>query len=341
MSLESTDSLLRFVIAGCLNRDYILPVSGKPQINVLGGNLAYAAEGLKLWGGTGGLIARLGEDYPMHWLDRFRALGFDLSGVKVLPDSMDARRFLAHVDPTTAFYDNPVQHFAERGLTYPPGLLGYHAKTPSISSRTTPLKQSIQISDIPDAYLEASAVHICPIDYLSHMILPSVFHQGQATTITLAPAPGYMSPSFWEEIPGLLSDITAFITPEKEVGALFQGRSTDLWEMAAILAGYGPEYILIRTTSSGYFLYDRVSEKRWVVPDYQVKVVDPTGAADAFAGGFLAGYREHYDPLEATMMGAIAVSLVVEGSGVFYALEAMPDLVNARLAALRELVREI
>jgi sugar/nucleoside kinase (ribokinase family) len=62
---------------------------------------------------------------------------------------------------------------------------------------------------------------------------------------------------------------------------------------------------------------------------------------DAFAGAFLVGYREDYDPVEAAVMGSIAASMVVEGSGVFYALEAMPGLMEARRDALRDLVREI
>ena len=341
MTSEHSDSLLRFVIAGCFTQDYILPVSGPAQVNVLGGNLAYAAVGLSLWGKTGGLIARLGEDYPMHWLDRFRSLGFDLSGIRVLPGSMDTRRFMSHEDPKKTLYDDPVQHFADRGLTFPPGLLGYQMRQTSISSRTTPLRQSLQISDVPVSFLEASAVHICPIDYLSHVILPSVFRQGRATTITLSPSPGYMDPSFWEEIPGLLSDITAFFPSEHDIRTLFQGRSMDLWEMAEALAGYGPEFIVVLTESSGYFIYDKVSKKKWVVPQYQARVVDPTGAADAFASGFLAGYREHYDPVPAGLMGAIGASLVVEGSGVFYALDVMPGLVEARQTALKELIREV
>jgi len=245
------------------------------------------------------------------------------------------------VDLKTSYTQNPVQHFADRGLAYPHSLLGYLDKASTHSSRTTPLPQSIQISDIPEAYLEASAVHICPIDYLSHLVLPSVFRQGRITTISLASDPRYMTPSFWEEMPGLLSDITAFITSEEEIRNLFQGRQTDLWEMAAELGHYGPEYILIRSESWGFCLYDSVDDKRWVVPCYQSKIVDPTGADDAFAGGFLAGYRKHYDPVEATLMGSIAASLVAEGSGVFYALDAMPGLINLRLRALRELVREV
>ena len=341
MTFDASDGLLRYVIAGCLNRDYILPVSGQPQIDVLGGNLAYAAVGLNLWGGEGGLVARVGEDFPLHWLEGFNERGFDLSGIKVLQEPVDTRRFLAHEDSLTTYHQNPVQHFADRELTYPPDLLGYRANGPALSSRTTPLKQSIQISDIPKSYLQASAVHICPIDYLSHMLLPSVFRQGQATTITLSPDPGYMDPSFWEEIPGLLSEITAFNTTEKEIRNLFSGRETDLWQMAEVLAGFGTEFIVIRTTTRGYYLYDRSRGKRWVVPNYQSKVVDPTGAADAFAGAFLKGYRTHYDPLEAALMGSITASLVQEGSGVFYALDVMPGLVDVRLESLRELVREV
>ncbi|WP_322808043.1 PfkB family carbohydrate kinase, partial [Thermanaerothrix sp.] len=65
---------------------------------------------------------------------------------------------------------------------------------------------------------------------------------------------------------------------------------------------------------------------------------DPTGAGDAFCGGFLAGYRQTYDPLAAVLHGNVSASLVIEGSGPFYALEALPGLAQARLEALRDAV---
>jgi len=341
MTPDSTGGLIRFVIAGRLNRDFILPLSGQPQLDIMGGNLAYAAIGLNLWGETSGMVSRVAQEYPRAWLEKFRSLGFDLSGIREVQGSLDMRRFLAYDSLETVHTENPVQHFADRELAYPPSLLGYTGRAPSSSNRTQPTTQTIQISDIPESYLEASAVHICPVDYLSHLILPPVFRQGHATTITLSSDPGYMQPSFWEEIPHLLSDITAFFTTESEIRALFQARQTDLWEMAVQLSHFGPEYILIRTLSYGYCVYDRMEDKRWTVPFYQSQVVDPTGASDAFAGGFLAGYRAHYDPLEAALMGSISASMVVEGSGAFYALDAMPGLMDKRLSALRELVQRI
>ncbi len=338
---ELPDDPLRFVLAGCLNRDTILPVSGPPQIDVFGGNLAYAAVGLNIWGGKAGLLARVGPDYPLEWLERFKRLGFELSGVKVIQTEIDARRFLAHEDSVTTHYHNPIQHFADRGLPFPHSLLGYQPPGPGLGSRTTPPKVSIQISDIPSTYLDASAIHICPIDYHAHIVLPSVFRQQHAATITLASHPGYMDPAYWEELPTLLTDLTAFITPEAEIRNLFQGRQTKLWEMAEVLAGFGPEFILIQTEDMGYYLLDRESNARWVIPQYASQAVDPTGGRDAFAGGFLAGYRQHYDPVEAAIMGSIAASVVVEGSGVYYGVDAMPELITGRKLALRERVQRL
>lgn len=330
----------KFVLAGCLNRDFILPISGEPAIDVLGGNLVYAAAGLKLWGETCGLLARVGENFPAAWLEEIKNTGFDAAGIKVLSREMEHRRFLAHADLRTTQVQNPVRQFANRELAFPSSLLGFHPQVGVLNSRTKPLEKSIQISDVPQGYLEASAVHLCPIDYLSHLILPSLFRQGQATTLTLTPSPGYMTSSFWEEIPGLLSEITALITAEKEIRTLFQGRQTDLWEMASILADFGPEYVVVRTEAWAFNVFDRVSGNRWVVPLYQTRAVDPTGAMDAFAGGFLVGYRKAYHPLEGALMGSVAASVVMEGCGAFYALDAMPELVNLRLAALRNMVQE-
>jgi sugar/nucleoside kinase (ribokinase family) len=70
-------------------------------------------------------------------------------------------------------------------------------------------------------------------------------------------------------------------------------------------------------------------------------VTDLTGAGDAYCGGFLAGYRQTYDPVQAALFGGISASLVVEGSGPFYALDALPGLAQARLEALRETVHRI
>jgi ribokinase len=69
-------------------------------------------------------------------------------------------------------------------------------------------------------------------------------------------------------------------------------------------------------------------------------MADPTGAGDSFCGGFLAGYKKTYDPLQAALYGNVSASLKVEGSGAFYPLDVLPGLAEARLHALKDLVRK-
>ena len=54
---------------------------------------------------------------------------------------------------------------------------------------------------------------------------------------------------------------------------------------------------------------------------FPARAVDPTGAGDVFATGFLVSFHETGDAWEATRFGACAASFVVEGEGV----SAVPD----------------
>jgi sugar/nucleoside kinase (ribokinase family) len=190
-------------------------------------------------------------------------------------------------------------------------------------------------------YLDATAAHLCPIDYLTHTLLPAVLRQNGFSTVTLDPSSGTMSPTFWDDIPALVTGLTAFLPNEEEMRRLFHGRSTDLWQMMETIADYGCEIVVVKRGERGQLLYDRSTKVRWEIPAYPARVVDPTGAGDSFCGGFLAGYRQTYEPLQAALYGSISASLTVEGSGIFYALDALPGLAQARLEALKEGIRKV
>jgi sugar/nucleoside kinase (ribokinase family) len=150
-----------------------------------------------------------------------------------------------------------------------------------------------------------------------------------------------MNPTFWSDIPSLVTGLTAFIPAEEDLRALFEGKSEDIWEMAEALTGYGCEHVVIKRGERGQWLYDAASKSRWEIPAYPARVANPTGVGDAFCGGFLAGYRQSYDPLEATLYGNIAASIISEGSGIFFALDVLAGLPQARLDSLRQSVREL
>lgn len=333
----------RAIFAGQLCRDYTILPRGETLLDVPGGNLIYASTGYAVWetAPPPGLVARVGEDYPQEWLESFHRRGFDIRGVRVLPEAMDLRSFFVYTDSTTRVTDDPVSYFANLGIPFPKALLGYRRPSAAaLDSRTKLNPYSLRQSDIILDYLDASAAHLCPLDFLTHSLVPAVLRQAGFTTLTLDPSSGYMNPIYWNDIPALLTGLTAFLPSEEEIRALFHGRSTDLWQMAEALAAYGCEVIVIKRGSNGQMVYDSARRLHWEIPAYPAHVVNPTGVGDAFAGGFLAGYRRAYDPLEAALLGNISASLTIEGHGPFYPLDALPGLAQARLDALRSAVRK-
>ena len=332
-----------YIIAGQLRRDFALFPDGRAFLDVMGGNLPYAAVGLAIWEPETkpGLVARVGENYPFEWLAALDKHGFDIRGIRVLPDSIDLQSFYVYSDRVTRHSDDPLGQCARLGIPVPRSLIGYRPTQPALDSRTRLTPTSLRQVDLPEDYLDASAAHLCPIDYLTHTLLPAVLRQHGFTTVTMDPSSGTMTPSNWDDIPALVIGLTAFLPAERELRTLFHGRSTDLWEMMEALAGYGCELIVVKRGERGQLLYDAAARSRYEITAYPARLADPTGAGDAFCGGFLAGYRQTYDPVQAVLHGSVSASLVVEGSGVFYALDALPGLAQARLAALQEAVRKI
>ena len=336
----NTAPLLTYVLAGQLQRNYILLNDGKPLLDVPGGGLLYSAAGLGVWDTGAGLLARVGEDFPQIWLEQTARRGFDCHGIHILPESIDLRNFIAYNEEGVAQRENPVSHFARLGLPFPKALLEYNNNLAQLDSRIRLTPLSLRLNDLPAYFLDATAAHLGPLDYVSHSLLPPTLRQGHISVITIDPSPGYMNPTYWNDIPALLTGITAFHVSEQKIRSLFQGRSENLWEMAETLAGYGCEIITILRGLQGQYIYDGASHTRWTLPAYPAHVVDPTGNDDAYCGGFLAGYHKTYDALQAAFYGNISASFKVEGSNVFYALDTLPGLAEARMFALKELARK-
>jgi sugar/nucleoside kinase (ribokinase family) len=327
-----------FTIAGRLQRDYILPPSGRPMLDVPGGSLLYCAAGTAVWDSHIGLLARVGEDYPQDWLLSFEKRGWDTSGVHVLADALDLRSFRARMDFQTFQYSNPVNHFARLNLPFPKSLLGYQPPVHNDDLKTT-RPDSPRPADIPSDYLNTHGAHICALDYISTGRLLSTFRQASVTSLTLDPSSDYLTSTALDDMRSLLQGLTAFLPSEEELRAIFWGRTDNLWEMVETLGSFGCEFIVVKRGAHGQMLYDSVAKKHWEVPAYPVQPEDLTGAGDSFCGGFAAGYQSTFDPLLAVLHGSVSASLTIEGSNPFHALEAMPGLAQARLDSLKGAVR--
>ncbi|MFN3308869.1 MAG: carbohydrate kinase family protein [Anaerolineales bacterium] len=330
------------IFIGRLQRDFILLPDGQAYEDQIGGNALYSAVGWCLWqqDQSAGIVAKVGEDYPPDWLDEIAQRGIDIQGIRVERRSLDVRAFFAYHDLETYSQEDAILHYAHHRLPFPKALMGYQPPPSHSDSRTQSQPISLRSTDLPKSYLDATAAHIAPIDYLTHNLLPSLLRQGSITTMTLAPSPAYMLPTFWLDIPQILRGLTAFLPHETDLRNLFKDRTNDLWEMMEGLGEY-VEIIVVRKSEQSQWVYDARSRNRWFIPPYPARTVCLHGTGDVFCGGFLAGFRQTYDPIEAALYGNVAASIASEGVGPFYALGCEPRLPLARLESLRQAVRKL
>jgi ribokinase len=229
---------------------------------------------------------------------------------------------------------NPVSQFARREMTFPKSLLGIQPDRPFNEA----LK--LTVTDIPNEYLNARAAYLCPMELMTQAQMMAGLKLGTTHTFILDAAPATMTPAMRRELP-LLHGVTAFLASQQELRNLFQAETHDPWEMAEAVARYGMEYIVIKCGARGQLLYVASNKKKYEIPAYPARITDPTGAGDAFGGGFMAGFCKDYDPLEGVLHGNVSASLKLEGFGAFYLLDVMPGLAEARLSALRDMIREV
>jgi sugar/nucleoside kinase (ribokinase family) len=330
-----------FLLAGKIQNEYILPPSGLPVIDKQGGNLLYAAGGLAVWDTHASLVARVGKDYPKEWLDDLKTRGFDVQGIRVQPHAIDLRFFTAYTEKNERSQTNAVSHFAKRQIQFPKALLGYQSPDDSKLDPRMIDPVSPTALDIPKEFRGTPYVHICPLDFTSQSQLVNLFRGGPNQTVSLDPASNYMIPTFWRDLRLVLQGVKIFLPSEEELRALFWGDTNDLWEMARKISEYGPQIVVVKRGPLGQIVYDAVENKKYEIPAYASRVEDPTGAGDAFCGGFLAGYQKTSDPLKAALFGSVSASLKIEGNGPFHTLEVMPGLAEARLHALEQMAREV
>jgi sugar/nucleoside kinase (ribokinase family) len=322
------------LIFGQLTREYILPASGPARLDVAGGSPLYCAAGFRVFESGVGLVGRVGNDYPRAWLNDCMSRGIDTSGIKVLDRDADVREFVAYAESLEATRVNPISQFARRKTTVPKSLLGYQFDKPRDAAL------DLSITDIPGDFLNARAAYFCPMGLMTQSQLIAGLKRGTTHTFILDPLPAAMTAAARRELP-LLHGVTALLASQEEMRNLFQAETYDLWEMAEAMALYGIDYVVIKCGARGQLLYIASNKKRYEIPAYPARIADVTGAGDAFGGGFMAGFCKNYDPLEGVLHGNVAVSLKLEGSGAFYPLDVMPGLAQARLEALRGMVREV
>ena len=328
-------------VAGGLREDYFITPAGQVYLRQLGGNAVYATVGARLWSQSVGLVSRVGENYPADWLETIAARGIDAAGVAAVPAWLDTRTFYAYRSLEVREDTDPAAHFTRLGRPLPAELEGYATSTEGQESRTEYGPLAVRAEEVPERCLRVRGFHLAPYDYLVHRRLPARLRAHGVRVLTCDPSVRYMRPDFATEVRDLLGAVDAFLPSEMEARGFLPNLGPDLWPATEAFAAMGPRCVVIKLGARGQFVFDAAHGRRWHVPAYPAEVRDVTGAGDAYCGGFMVGLEQTGDPVEAALRGTVAASMVVEGIGALYALDAPAGEAERRLARWRGEVKRM
>lgn len=331
----------KYIVAGPLQREFVILSDGEYRLDFLGGAGIAAAAGLGLWDGPVGLLCRVGEDYPREWLEEFDRHNLDSRGVKIMKEIIDLRAFYGYKNPQEYETGSPVGHFARHTIPFPTTLLNYKSNADARDDLATLLPTSPRANDIPAEYLDATAIHLCAMDYLTQNLLQPALRSGARKTITAEAYSGYMQPEYWSKLPSVVSGLTAFIVREDQIRLFFRNRSKDLFEMAEAINQMGCEMVVIRQADGNKLMMENTTRRKWLIPAYPVDKRNLHNSPAAYGGGLLAGFQKDYDPLSAVLHGEISEGMTAEGLHPFYLFDSLPGLADARLRVLREMIKQM
>ena len=278
-------------VIGHLSIDTILLPSRTAPFVVLGGAVTYTSFAAKRLEATVSVISKVGGNFPEAYLWWLRQEGIDVSGVIKRAD-----------EPTTGFE------------------LGYNA---DLSDRTLKLKSKgapINLADLP-VDLHAKAVHVAPIaNEVSFEVVEHLKHCADILSLD----PQGLLRSFDEAgnvtenasiDAQIFSLINIYKSSQNEIYTL-TGES-ELKPAIKAIHDVGVETVIVTMGAKGSVLSVEGAQYNIAACPSQV-VVDPTGAGDAFMGGFLTEYLRQKESTWCACVGSAAASLVVEGLGPTY-----------------------
>jgi sugar/nucleoside kinase (ribokinase family) len=259
------------------------PHGSKPEL--LGGSSTYFSLASRLFTKTH-LVSVVGEDFPRASRMLLEERDVDLSGLETKPGKTFrwSGRYSADMNDRTTI-DVQLNTFGD-----------FKPKVPH------------QLKSVPNVFLANGS----PATQMS------VLDQVSQPRFVVADTMDLWIQTDREGLGRLLSRIDGLIVNDSEVKQLTG--HTNLIRAGRAALAYGPKLVIVKKGEHGCFLFSQFFH--FALPAYPTEVVvDPTGAGDSFAGGFM-GYLANCDTINlgnmkrAVAYGTVTASLTVEGFGV-------------------------
>jgi ribokinase len=306
------------LVFGNLIVDDVVLLDGTTRMNQPGGAVIYAALGAAVWGARIGLVSRVGDDYPPSALEALASRGVLLDGVRPLGRAgirswilyeARGRQMVhqigspTHAEATPRPVDVPAGWFqAPAALVSPSPLPVQRTLLDALAAQGTRLLGVDPHTPVTEATLADWRATLERVDVF--FVSESELKLGPDRPAADSDAGGkaFGTPLRAGEMPG-----------DHPIGPL------------ARLAGGRLKTILLKCGERGGILYEPATRRVTAWRGHAAAVVDPTGAGDAFAGGFLAALGRGEPLPGALACGVVSASFAVEAWGVDALLAARRD----------------
>ncbi|OGX23390.1 MAG: hypothetical protein A3J51_03190 [Omnitrophica WOR_2 bacterium RIFCSPHIGHO2_02_FULL_45_21] len=294
---------MSLVVLGTVALDTVKTPRGKRR-NMLGGSAAHLAMAARFFTPVN-LVAVVGKDFPLSHIDFLRRKGLILTSLK----KESGRTFR---------WEGEYKGDMNAALTLNTELGVLSAFHPELSDEEKRMKYIFLANLDPD---------------IQSRLLDSI-HSPKLVALD--------SMNYWirhkrRPLLGLLKRVDIFVANDAEARELSGKHS--LLDAARKLRRFGPKMILIKKGEHGVLFY--ADNLCFSLPAYPVtKLVDPTGAGDSFAGGFI-GYLTKVKTInkqaikKAIAYGTVIASFNVEGFGLERTAELTFKEIGARLKSYR------
>lgn len=311
------------VTVGGLTVDNVIAADGTVALAQAGGNGAYSAVGALLWCDRVGLVSQAVASYPRDVIARLQAGGVDLGGVVWTEARLTACNWFIYdaggrrdeglqsnpEDLATAGF--PTDRLTPAQVAQWQALLRQRHVPGEVSYSQFRVANPMRPEQVPDDYLRARGVHLAPSQ---PAVMRAMLDRFGGHGMVIVADPGWqLAEHPLDALTPILARLDAFLPSEVELRAFVPG--ADPAAALAVLADRCPGALAVKLGPRGVLVWDRALRQAVAVPAVAAATLDPTGAGDAFSGGFLAGLVETRDPVTAARFGALSASRIVERFG--------------------------
>ena len=298
---------MSIAVVGSIGLDTIQTPAGRVN-DVLGGSAAYFSLAARHFMPVS-LVAVVGDDFPREARALLDQPGVDLAGLEVQ-------------DGKTFRWEGVYSDDMNTRATIRTELNVFERFKPDLSDRTRSLKN----------------VFLANID---PVLQREVLEQLDQPRLVLADTMNYWIRNKRDELLETLKRVRILIINEEEAREVTGEALTH--KAARAILSLGPETVVIKQGEHGAFLQG--PELFFTCPAFPIdNVIDPTGAGDSFAGGFvgalarMARVNDH-NLRRAVVYGCVLASFTVEGFGVSGLARADRDSILARAEAISDMTR--